>query len=214
MNRIIVIIVLAIALGNIAVLDYLLLTRGFSETTTKEIVKIVESIRTTPPPSDNKCPGSCLDAIKDATSAATAAPRVATAGAMQPSASRTAAVARESFITVGTGSYSSEYDWGDVPGAQVTIDGLAYGPIRSAVFEATVTTPNGAEDVQLRLYNVTDSRPVWNSDLFFPSGSQTRFLVSPSLTLEPGAKLYKVQMKTQFKTNANLDVARIHVTTQ
>lgn len=209
MNRLVVIIVLTFALGNIAVLDYIILTRPNTPG-----VQRVDN-QTTPPPVDT-CSGDCLKAIDRAVSAAvarvspTAAP--APTAALLPRTSFSKSPSGEAFINIGTGSYSSEYDWGDVPGAQVSFDAGAYGQIKTAVFEATVTTPNGNEDVQLRLYNDTDKHPVWGSDLSFPSGDKVRFKVSSNMSLDPGSKIYKIQMKTQFATNANIDVARVHVT--
>jgi hypothetical protein len=148
-----------------------------------------------------------MAAIKESTASAGAAGGLTAA----PARTTASATARESFISIATGSYSSEYDWGDVPGAQVTIDSGAYGTLKSVIFEATVNTPNGNEDVNVRLYNDTDKHPVWFSDLFFPSATATHFLVSKPLSLDPGVKAYKVQMKTQFATKAHLDLARIHI---
>jgi hypothetical protein len=205
MGQKVIIALIALALGNLLVLNYRVFTRPSTEITKQDISQMIESVITTLP--RRVAQEHELDQ------------KESTAAAISPSASPTSApriraispVPRESFINIGTGSFSSEYDWGNVPGAQVTIDGGAYGVIQSAVFEATVNTPNGVEDVQLRLYNVTASRPVWNSELFFPSGGQTRFLVSPSVVLDPGSNVYQVQMKTQFAAKANLDVARVHI---
>ncbi|MBI1862933.1 hypothetical protein HYS00_02325 [Candidatus Microgenomates bacterium] len=215
MNRLIVIIVLAIALGNVAVLDYLYLSRDSSQpVTTKEITKIVKEVVTTVPPQiDNKCSGSCLSAIREAT--AEAAPRGGAAAfttGTRTTIPRATGIGGESFITLATGSFHSEYDWADVPGAQVTIDRATYGDLKSVIFEAVINTPNGNEDVNLRLYNDTAKHPVWFSELLFPSGTETHFLVSQNMTLDPGTNIYKVQMKTQFATNASLDLARIHIT--
>lgn len=203
MNRFIVIIVLTAALGNIAVLDYLYVTRDTPPVTKQEVTNVIREVVTqTPAAATDTCGKECRDQIaKEMRAAAT------------PRTSFSPSPASESFINIGTGSYSSEYDWGDVPGAQVSFDAGAYGQIKTAVLEATVTTPNGNEDVQLRLYNDTDKHPVWGSDLSFPSGDPVRFKVSSNMSLDPGSKIYKIQMKTQFATNANLDVARVHITT-
>jgi hypothetical protein len=193
---------LGICFANLAFLDYQYATQRPPERITKS--QLTSLIRSLIPSVDSTS--------KTATSAASNKAGMSTAPTPAPTAStQKAHVLRESFITIGNGSFHSEYDWGDVSGAQVTIDGASYGHITSAVFEATVNEPNGAEDVWLRLYDVTDKRPVWNSEMFYPNGSATRFLVSPQITIDAQTKIYQVQMKTQFRTNASLDLARIHL---
>jgi hypothetical protein len=197
------IIVVAVIMANLLALNLKVFTQTVPVVTKHEIIKIVESVIPGKQADETDCGPRCEEMIRNATASATAQDS-STSGS-------TSGTSREAFITIGTGSFSSEYDWGDVPGAQVSVDGSSYGTIKTAVFEATVNTPDGAEDVSVRLYNQTDNRPVWNSDLFFPSGSATRFLVSAPISLEPGSKVYKVQMKTQFATHAKLDLARIHI---
>lgn len=207
--------IVAFILGNIAVLDYLYVTRDTRPVTKQEVTQIIkEETSQTPSMQSGGCGAECKEEIAKQLKAAAAQVAPTAAAPKKPSASFSTSPAGESFINIGTGSYSSEYDWGDVPGAQVSFDAGAYGSIKSAVFEATVTTPNGAEDVELRLYNATDNHPVWGSDISFPSGDTVRFKVSSSMSLDPGSKVYKVQMKTQFATHANLDLARIHITSQ
>lgn len=165
---------------------------------------------TTPAPSvsDQKCPLSCLGAINDATNSLNISPSVAKAVANNVSLPQT----KEFYFPFGSGS-STAVDWTDVPGLQIYVDTTKYGKIKSAVFEASVNVPNGVEDVYVRLWNVTDQHMVWNSELFFPSGTTTTYLVSPAITIDPGNKLYKVQMKTQLKAPAYLNQARIHMLT-
>lgn len=210
MGRAVVILVFILAVVNIAVLDVLWVTREETPVTKQEITNIIRetAVAGSTETTNTACADSCLTAIKEATAEATAAtPSPQSTTASSPSSGSL----REYFVTIATGSFNSTNEFKDVPGAQVTVDGSGYGTIQKAVFEATVNTPSGDQDVRLRLYNVTDDRPVWYSDLFFPSGSDTRFLVTQPITLEPGNRIYQVQMQTQYGTNVDLDVARIHI---
>jgi len=155
-----------------------------------------------------KCPPSCLDAINEATNSVNINPSVTKTVSGNLSQAQT----KEFYFPLGSGS-STASDWTDVPGLQIYIDTAKYGKIKSAVFEASVNVPSGVEDVYVRLFNATDQHSVWYSDLFFPSGTTITYLVSPIITLDPGNKLYKVQMKTQLKASANLNQARIHIIT-
>lgn len=206
-----ILVLLAICIANLVYLDYYITTQKPSEQPTEqELVRLIQPLIPTlaVAPGQEVAVATGTNTTPTPTLAPSPAPQAASTQALGGQPAR---VQRESFVTVGNGSFNSEYDWGDVPGAQVTINGGSYGAITSAVFEATVNEPNGAQDVSLRLYNVTDGHPVWNSEMFFPSGGATRFLVSPQITIEPKAAVYQVQMKTQFRTNASLDLARIHL---
>ena len=112
---------------------------------------------------------------------------------------------------MGSGTNSSE-DWEDVPGLQVIVNTANYGKVKQAFFEASVHTKNTNQVVYVRIYNMTDDHPVWFSELTFNDsinpGSQTA-----QITLDSGNKAYKVQMKTQLRSTATLDQARIHTLT-
>lgn len=169
------------------------------------------------PIANESCPKSCSNLIKDATSslkltaintATTSAPTTKPA----PTANAAESSVKEFFIPFGSGSATSD-DWEDVGGLQANIDSTKYGKIKSAVFEASVRIPTNNEYAYVRLYNVTDKHPVWNSEVYFPGGSAATLLTSQSISLDAGAKLYKVQMKTQLKYQAFLDQSRLHITT-
>lgn len=159
-------------------------------------------------PETQSCPFACLNLIETATLSAkpaTSSPSTAT--------SQTSKV-KDYYIPLGASSFYSVNEWADVPGLEASLDPANFGRITKVVFEASVHVPNGNEDVWVRLYNATDKHPVWFSDLFFPTDTSINFLSSPAITLDSGSKLYKVQMKTQFKMSASLDQSRIHITTE
>lgn len=116
---------------------------------------------------------------------------------------------KDYFIPLGSGSNQSS-DWTDVPGAQVTVDLGQYQDIKEIRLEVSVNVPTANGSVYVRLYNVTDKHPVWNSDVV-GSGSSTTALVSPAVIYDNGSKSYQVQMKTQLGVLANLTQSRIHV---
>ncbi len=118
---------------------------------------------------------------------------------------------KEYYVPFGSGSGSSP-DWQDVSGLQASVDSASYGNIKSVVFEASLHVPTSNEIVSVRLYNATDKHPVWNSDITFIGDSSSVFLVSPSINLDSGSKVYKVQMKTQLQSPAILDQSRLHIT--
>ena len=150
------------------------------------------------------CPKNCLTALDDKISQL----NLATKEASTQQENRV----QDFYVPLGSGTVSSD-EWTDVPGIKATVDTAKYGRIKKVVFEATTHVSNANEFLYVRLYNESDNHPVWDSELYFPSGTIQYFLVSPAIKLDPGINIYKVQMKTQLKFPANLDQARIHITT-
>lgn len=118
---------------------------------------------------------------------------------------------KEFFVPLGSGTNSLD-EWTDVAGAQAYIDRSQYGLIKSVVFEASAYIPNGNQTIRVRLFNVTDKHPVWLSEMSHEGGA-AKLLVSEPITLDPGNKLYQVQMKNQLKDKVNLVQARVRITT-
>jgi hypothetical protein len=114
---------------------------------------------------------------------------------------------REYFIPFGTGTNQSS-DWENVPGAEASVDFGGYRTIQKIVFEVTVSIPTANETASVRLFNVTDKHPVWNSEI---TTSNNIYTVSEPLVYDTGAKVYQVQMKTQLQHLAELTLARVHI---
>lgn len=155
--------------------------------------------------SPTACSVSCLSKIYEATASLKLPTPI-------PQKTTPSSFIRESIITFGSGSTRAG-DWEDITGLAVYIDNGKYGKIKSVVFEAAVLIPNGNQGVYVRLFNVTDGHPVWYSDVYHEGGT-AKLLISPSLTLGSGNKLYQVQMKTTLKDLANLNQARIRITSE
>ena len=187
------------------------------------IVQRFENITNqTPPqisatPDPNVCSQGCISQINNAISAnktqvITSTPKPTPAPVQQGNSVQASQV-KEYYVPFGSGSGSSS-DWQNVPGLQASVDSSAYTGIKSVVFEASLHIPTGNETASVRLYDVTQNHPVWNSEIDFNGNTNSVFLASPSISLDAGNNVYAVQLKTQLQYNAVLDQSRIHITTQ
>lgn len=116
---------------------------------------------------------------------------------------------KDYYVPLGTG-VSSAFAWEAVPGAQVKLDFSSYTSIKTISLEASTFVPTGNESVSVRLYNVTDQHPVWNSEMMIDANT-VDIKTSPPLIYDTGEKLYQIQMKTQLGSPANLTSSRIHI---
>lgn len=137
------------------------------------------------------CPQACINYINSSTGSGVAA--------------------KEYFVPLGSGTNQST-GWQDVEGAQSYVDSTLYRKAKKTTFEATLEVPSGSQITYVRLYNATDQHPVWFSEVNM-DGSGPKLLVSAPITLDPGEKLYKVQMKSQLAAKANLVQSRLHIQT-
>jgi hypothetical protein len=181
-----------------------------------DITKKLNSLNPSPSPSSQSlskkeldiCPQSCIAQIQEAT----ASLKLSSSPSITPTQISVSSGARgEFFIPFGSGSGFSG-DWEDIEGLQVYIDSTNYKGIQKVTFEASVRIPTGNQTAYVRLYNKTDKHPVWFSEVSITGGTP-QLLISDSITLDGGNKLYQVQMKTQLKFLTILDQARIHIIT-
>lgn len=159
---------------------------------------------------EDKCGDDCLAKINEKVYEATSSLKLVTSNNVNLKNNyQSGSAVKEFYISFGGGSNSTD-DWTDVPGLQVEVDSAKYGNIKSVVFESTVNIPTGNEIAYVRLFNTTDKHPVWFSDVSIDGGG-TKLLASKPITLDPGNKLYQVQMKTSLKYQANLINSRLHI---
>ncbi len=118
------------------------------------------------------------------------------------------AAVKEIFIPLGSGSTQSD-TWEDIPGTDAYIDTAKYAGVTTTYFEASLKIPTKNGQVFARLYNVTDKHPVWFSDLSTTSDTST--FSGAKIALDPGNKLYRVQMKTTLKYESVIDSARVKI---
>jgi len=103
-------------------------------------------------------------------------------------------------------------DWQDITGLTAIVDSTNYAQIKKVTFEASVHIPAANERAFVRLFDATDKHPVWFSEVSL-EGGDTKLMISPAITLDPGEKMYQVQMKTSLKYQAVLDQSRLHIVT-
>lgn len=189
-------------IGNLFVIDVALFSLKNSKVVLKETSSQPPTVKDI---TVDTCGTSCKEEIvKAVTQSVVVTPAIKTQSIL------TASV-KEYFVPLGSGSNASS-DWEDVPGAQAYIDSTAYGKIKTVTFEASMYTPTGNQIAYARLFNVTDKHPVWNSDVTIEGGTP-QLKISSQIALDPGSKLYVVQMKTQLQSRTNLESARVHILT-
>lgn len=118
---------------------------------------------------------------------------------------------KEIFIPIGSGTtFSNTY--ADLAGVEVTIDASKYSGIESVVFEGSIWVQDGNGKMYTQLYNKTDGRPVWNSEISTSSPTAVA-ATSPKITLENGSRTYIVQAKTNLtEYAAHVENAKIKIT--
>ena len=118
---------------------------------------------------------------------------------------------KEIFIPIGSSStFNSSYT--DLAGLEITIDTTKYSAISTVDFEASIWVQDGNGKMYAQLYNKSDGRPVWNSEIATSSGSGVLTVSSP-ISLENGARTYRVQAKTNLTAYAaHVENARIKIT--
>lgn len=151
----------------------------------------------------NLCPASCVSLISEATK--TAATK--TVAYVPPATS-----VHEYYIPLGSGS-TQKNKWDDQTSTDTLIDPANYGNVKEAYFTAILRNPTLNGEVDAQLYNVTDNHPVWFSQIAM-NGPSVQALTSAKITLDKGAKLYRVQLKSGLEAQVSFDTAKIRIVTE
>ena len=218
------IILTAFLLVNMLILDYVLFlgknVAGFKAITSERsksndenfnVVNVASpSSETVEKPKivDSCSPFSCVELIQQATASLTLKKTTATAKTTPSSTNG----AKEYYVTLGSEQTLSD-EWEDIAGTSVYIDSTKYGKIKTVTFEPSIRIPTANGVMYARLFNDTDKHPVWFSEVSM-EGNTSKLVLSSPITLDPGNKLYKVQMKTTLKYLTILDSARVHIITE
>ena len=165
-----------------------------------EIAATTIRVSATPTPTQ-ECSISCVAQI-DAL-----ARRVKEATSSVPQANSSV---KEYYISLGSGSTKSSV-WQDIAGAEATIDTNNYPSIKSVVFEVFLNIPTANGSVYAKLYNVTDKHDVWFSEVSLEGPVLTK--KEAAVTLEKGAKTYRVIGLSTLKYDANIENAKIRIVT-
>lgn len=143
------------------------------------------------------------------TSTSDPCPQACIARINQVAGSPARAATKENYVPLGSGTNATD-GWTDVAGASASVDTAGYGKIKQVTFEATVAIPAGSQRVWVRLFNATDKHPVWFSELTTDNAAP-QLLTSSPISLDPGNKIYQVQMKTQLKALTTLVQSRLRI---
>ncbi len=212
MRRFLIIFFFALLLANIIALDVwvfqhnqvnkqAILSGNAASTTAVE--KIV-------PPCDFSCPKSCLDKINEATASlkpaaqAEVAPLTKTVVITQP-----ATALKEFYIALGTGTGVGN-DWKDIDNTDTKVDLSSFGRIKNVYFEVAGILQNDNVTANVRLYNVSDKQPVWNSEVTV-NKLKCQTLTSLPISLPPGVKTYRIQVKSTLNATVYVDQARLRI---
>lgn len=117
---------------------------------------------------------------------------------------------KEYFIPLGSGTTKSN-TWQDLAGVEAVIDTDNYNAIKSVTFELFLKIPTANGMVYAKLFNVTDKHDVWFSEVRGEGPTLTKR--EAMITLEKGAKTYRVMAMSTLKYDANVENARIRIVT-
>ena len=120
-----------------------------------------------------------------------------------------ASMTKTTYIPIGSTFSTRNLDWTDIPG-QVEVDSEGYGTGPSFYWEVSVKIGNSNGEVFVRLFDITNSIAVSNSELSVKSASYTN-VSSAALPFWRGKNLYKIQIKSTSGEEAIFASGRIKV---
>lgn len=110
------------------------------------------------------------------------------------------------YVPLGAGS-TSNTEWVDAPGAQVTFDLADFGNISQIYFEAQLSSPSGL--VYARLWDVAANNLVSGSEISAPAGNAQ--LISAKVNIPVGGRTIKVQLKSQIQQPVSVLASRLRI---
>lgn len=120
---------------------------------------------------------------------------------------------KDYYLNLGSGTNQST-DWADVSGTLNTYDLGQYKNIKEVHLESNVDVPTANGTISIRLFNKTGNYAVWNSERTVQAQIKGDLIISQNIIYDTSAKLYQIQMKSQFGVPANLLQARLHIVAQ
>lgn len=183
---------------NVVMLDLLVFSGRFIRPS--EIGATSVRVSATPAPAQG-CSSACEDKISRLSR------EVDALSFEEPSARNSS---KEYYITLGSGITKSNV-WQDIAGAEAVIDTANHPAIKSVTFEVFLNIPTANGSVYAKLYNVTDKHDVWFSNVSSEGPVLTK--KEAAITLEGGAKTYRVMGLSTLKYDANIENARIRIVT-
>lgn len=122
---------------------------------------------------------------------------------------KTLTEAKEIYVPLGSGS-TKNVEWDDLITTDTLIDSSKYGSILEMYLIATLSNPTQNGQIDAQLVNVTDKHPVWFSQLVL-NGPKKENLISPKIQLDPGTKLYRMQLKSSLGAEVLLENAKLRI---
>lgn len=191
---------------NIVMLDLVVFSGRIARSS--EIVATTIRVTTTPAPSQ-ECAPSCeakIDALTQKVDALTATETAA----VHSFSSYSGSIAKEYYITLGSGM-TKVNAWQELAGVEAVVDTAHYPAIKSVTFEVYLKIPTANGQVYAKLYNVTDKHDVWFSEVSSEGPILTK--KEAAITLENGAKTYRVMGLSTLRYDANIENARLRIVT-
>lgn len=165
-------------------------------------------------PCDFSCPKACIDKINEATAGAKTektaeTPAVQTVTVIiTPSATQL----REYYVALGTGTGEGE-DWKDVENSEMKVDLSQFNQVKNVYFEVAASLRNDNVVGNVRLYNYTDKRPVWNSEVTI-NKLKCQTATSVPISVPLASKTYRLQVKATLNATVYIDQARLRIVTE
>ncbi|MDP1721736.1 MAG: hypothetical protein Q8L37_00850 [Candidatus Gottesmanbacteria bacterium] len=189
---------------NIVMLDLVI----FSGRSVRPSEMAATTIRILPTPAPiDACSSFCETQISALRERIDALP---TTNSEQRSPPQTSGSVKEYYISFGSGMTQSNV-WQDIPGVEAIIDTANYPAIKSVTFEVYLKIPTANGQVYAKLYNVTDKHDVWFSEVSSEGPVLTK--KEAAITLESGARTYRVMGLSTLKYDTNIQNARIRIVT-
>jgi hypothetical protein len=155
-------------------------------------------------PSDLVCASACQELFNS--SLATLAGQIKTKTAAKTTSS--SSNKGETFIPLGS-TRGKNFNWTDT-GMQAYLDVSNYAGAKAVYFEASMSIPTANGKVFLRLVQANENLMVPGSEIWSET-DKVKMVTSSAITLMPGNKLYKVQLKTSMDYEAIVDSARLRI---
>lgn len=168
------------------------------------------SARVTEAPSPAQpCVPSCeakIDALARMVDALTAS----RSGAARSSPVVASSRAKEYYIPLGSGT-TKRATWQELVGVEAVVDTRNYPPIQTVIFEVYLAIPTANGTVRAKLYNATDKHDVWFSEVSSEGPILTKR--EAPITLDQGAKTYRVMGLSTLSYDARIENARLRIVT-
>ncbi|MFZ5844980.1 MAG: hypothetical protein ACOY0S_00745 [Patescibacteria group bacterium] len=198
--------VFLLIVANLVFLDIVVFRQEQNAEPLSVIAPPILPLSSSTPASD--CPAACGALISQQLASFVPTPTVTPSPL--PLSSASAPSIKEYYIPLGIGTTKSR-DWEALPAAEATIDTASYPKIKQASFEVFMHIPTGNGRVYVKLFNATDSHDVWFSEVWSEGHQITKKEVK--ITLDSGAKLYRVMAKSTMGYEVVVDQARIKILT-